>query len=333
MASLNGARVAVLEARMSAELAAMVERFGGVPCSAPAVREAPLEQPEDIGGVRRGLMRRSLRDRRADDRRRRDGAAARSGATGSSRGGARRAEEHDSRCAAVPSPSRCCGVTTFRSASRPPNRTRQPNCSRRLVPSTWPAKTVGFVHYGERNETAADGLRARGAAVNEVCLYEWRLPDDVAPLERLVDEIIDGRIDAIVITSQIQCRHLFQIADRLGKSRALTDALNATGGRRRRGTGVCLGASRGGSDPARSAGPPQDGSDDDRARRLLRADRPLISRQSAVSSRQSAVGSRPRGGSRARRVRRSGCGRSARRAARRRGRRRFRRCAPPTRSP
>ena len=87
-------------------------------------------------------------------------------------------------------------------------------------------KTVGFLHYGERNETAADGLRARGANVSEVCLYEWRLPDDLAPLERLVDEIVDGRVDAIVITSQIQSRHLFQVAERFCKTRALTDALN-----------------------------------------------------------------------------------------------------------
>src|SRR6185295_13509554 len=87
-------------------------------------------------------------------------------------------------------------------------------------------KVVAFVHYGERNETAADRLRARGAQVNEICLYEWRLPDDVAPLQQLVGEIIDGRVDALAITSQIQCRHLFQIAEALGQSHALTDALN-----------------------------------------------------------------------------------------------------------
>jgi hypothetical protein len=33
----------------------------------------------------------------------------------------------------------------------------------------------------QETETAADGLRARGANVSEVCLYEWRLPDDLAP--------------------------------------------------------------------------------------------------------------------------------------------------------
>ena len=87
-------------------------------------------------------------------------------------------------------------------------------------------KTIGLVHYGERNDAAADGLRMRGAALNEICLYEWRLPEDVGPLERLVGEVIDGRIDAMAVTNQIQIRHLFQIADSLGQRAALTDALN-----------------------------------------------------------------------------------------------------------
>ena len=37
----------------------------------------------------------------------------------------------------------------------------------------------------------------RLALVHEICLYEWRMPDDIAPLERLVEEIIGGRVDAI----------------------------------------------------------------------------------------------------------------------------------------
>ena len=80
-------------------------------------------------------------------------------------------------------------------------------------------KTIALVHYGERNDTAAGALRQQGAVVDEICLYEWRLPEDVAPLERLVGEIIDGKIDAVAVTSQIQIRHVFQIADKLGKSR------------------------------------------------------------------------------------------------------------------
>jgi len=87
-------------------------------------------------------------------------------------------------------------------------------------------KSIALVHYGERNETAAGDLKQRGASLDEICLYEWRLPDDTAPLERLVNEIIDGRLDAVAVTSQIQIRHLFQIADRLGRADALTDALS-----------------------------------------------------------------------------------------------------------
>src|SRR3954471_6879329 len=45
--SLQGKRIALLEARMSGELAAMVERQGGIAYSVPAVRETPLETPEE----------------------------------------------------------------------------------------------------------------------------------------------------------------------------------------------------------------------------------------------------------------------------------------------
>ena len=43
MKSLEGARVALLEARMSSELANLVRRYGGEPFGAPAVREEALQ--------------------------------------------------------------------------------------------------------------------------------------------------------------------------------------------------------------------------------------------------------------------------------------------------
>jgi uroporphyrinogen-III synthase len=46
--SLKGARVALLEARMSDELAALVRRHGGEPYSVPAVREAALDNPGEV---------------------------------------------------------------------------------------------------------------------------------------------------------------------------------------------------------------------------------------------------------------------------------------------
>jgi uroporphyrinogen-III synthase len=84
-----------------------------------------------------------------------------------------------------------------------------------------------LVHYGERNSALADALEARGAALEELCLYEWVMPDDVEPLRTLVRDLIDGRVDAVAFTSLVQCRHLFQVAADLGKSEDLVDALSS----------------------------------------------------------------------------------------------------------
>ena len=41
MASLNGARIGLLESRLSGEIAELVRRLGGTPVVAPSVREVP----------------------------------------------------------------------------------------------------------------------------------------------------------------------------------------------------------------------------------------------------------------------------------------------------
>ena len=85
---------------------------------------------------------------------------------------------------------------------------------------------VAVVHYGERNEMLARVLRDRGAQLEELCLYEWLLPEDTAPLKNLVQNIIGNRVDAVVFTSQVQARHLFAIAQELKSASVLTHALN-----------------------------------------------------------------------------------------------------------
>jgi uroporphyrinogen-III synthase len=225
VASLKGSRVALLEARMSGELAAMVERFGGTPYSVPAVRETPLQQPDDIGAFLDALC---------------DGRFAvvvlmtGVGVTALLRE-AERLGRLDAALAALRNTLTVCRgpkpVAVLRRNDVPVGVTAaEPHTTTEVLQALdkvdVAGKAVAFVHYGERNETAADGLRARGAVVSEICLYEWRLPDDIAALERLVEEIIAGRVDAIAITSQIQCRHLFQIAGAMGKTSALTEALN-----------------------------------------------------------------------------------------------------------
>jgi len=85
---------------------------------------------------------------------------------------------------------------------------------------------VTLVHYGERNESLSDELRQRGAALNELCLYEWRLPEDVGPLQDLARSLVNHEVDAVMFTSQVQWKHLLRVATGLGLADALVHALN-----------------------------------------------------------------------------------------------------------
>lgn len=225
MASLNGARVALLEARMSNELASLVERAGGTPYTVPAVREVPLTHPPEASAfieqlcARRfdyvvlmtgvgvtALLREAERDGRLDEV-----LAALRNTTTVCRGPKPAAvlKRHD--------------VPVRVSAPEPHTATE---LLAALLPMAVAGKRIGLLHYGERNDAVGDALKARNADVEDLCLYEWQLPDEVGGLERLVDDLVGARVDAIAFTSQIQVRHLFAIAERRGRVPALVEALN-----------------------------------------------------------------------------------------------------------
>lgn len=84
---------------------------------------------------------------------------------------------------------------------------------------------VVVLHYGEVNDALIERLRARDARLFELMLYEWRMPEDERPLEALVDLIARGEMGAVLFTSQIQARHLFEVAERLGRRDALVVGL------------------------------------------------------------------------------------------------------------
>ena len=81
--------------------------------------------------------------------------------------------------------------------------------------------------YGETNLGLEEGLEARDAAVIEVPTYRWALPQDVGPLERLLDALERGEIDAAVFTSASQVRNLFAVAGQRGGADQLRCNLNA----------------------------------------------------------------------------------------------------------
>jgi uroporphyrinogen-III synthase len=87
-------------------------------------------------------------------------------------------------------------------------------------------RRVGLVHYGEVNHVLAGAMRLRGARLDEYVLYEWRLPEDLAPLTALVRDLINQQVDVIAFTSQVQCRHLFDVARADGRGEELARALS-----------------------------------------------------------------------------------------------------------
>ncbi len=225
MPGLAGRRVALLEARMSGELSALVERLGGVPYSVPAVRETRLERPDETTAFLQALT---------------DGRFAvvvfmtGVGATALLAEAEKRGSLDAALAALRGATTVCRGpkpVAVLRKHGVPVQITApEPHTTRELLRAldgvTLRDTAVALVHYGERSAETAAGLAARGAALTELCLYEWRLPDDRGPLRRLVGEIIEGAVDALAVTSQIQVRHLFEVADETGRSGALADALN-----------------------------------------------------------------------------------------------------------
>ena len=66
---------------------------------------------------------------------------------------------------------------------------------------------------------------ARGALVEDVCLYEWVLPEDLGPLHEVVRRAIAGEVDALLFTSQVQFRYPARDRPRLARG-SLVAALN-----------------------------------------------------------------------------------------------------------
>jgi len=89
-------------------------------------------------------------------------------------------------------------------------------------------ETVVVQRYGDANEPLNDALVARGAIVLEVPTYRWTLPDDTRPLTALMDRLDRSDVDAVVFTSASQVHNLMTVAEREHRAATLRTALNAT---------------------------------------------------------------------------------------------------------
>jgi uroporphyrinogen-III synthase len=218
----NGLRVVSFESRRAAEMAELIRRQGGVPFVAPSMREAPIENNAEafefaeqlfhgdfdmlifLTGVGTRALNKVLASRYPEDRfaeaLRRIAVAARG-----------------------PKPLAALRELQVPVAVTAP----EPNTWRELLAALdgRPERKIAVQEYGKSNPELLDGLRARGAEVTPVRIYQWDLPEDLEPLREAVHRIADGAADVAMFTTSIQIPHLFRIAAEEGIEAAMREGL------------------------------------------------------------------------------------------------------------
>jgi uroporphyrinogen-III synthase len=86
-------------------------------------------------------------------------------------------------------------------------------------------KRIAVQLHGEPLPELIAALRDAGATVIEVPVYRWLPPVDLAPVRRLVEQIIQRTVDGVVFTSGPAVTSLLDRADELRRRAELLDAL------------------------------------------------------------------------------------------------------------
>ena len=217
-----GLRVLSFESRRATEIAELIRRQGGDPFVAPSMREAPIENnPEAFAFAERlfhgefdmmilltGVGTRAL-----------DKVLA-------SRYPPHAFAEALRKIAVVargPKP-----LAVLREIQVPVTiAVPEPNTWRELLAATAtrPERKIAVQEYGKSNPELLAALRARGAEVTAVRVYQWDLPEDTAPLREAVRRIANGQADVAMFTTSIQLTHLFRIAAETGEEEPVHNSL------------------------------------------------------------------------------------------------------------
>lgn len=84
---------------------------------------------------------------------------------------------------------------------------------------------VAIQLHGEPLPDFVDGLDAAGAEVIQVPVYRWVLPEDIAPIRKLVELIANRQVDAVTFTSAPAAASLLQVAKDEGAYERMVQAL------------------------------------------------------------------------------------------------------------
>jgi uroporphyrinogen-III synthase len=220
----QGLRVAAFESRMATEMARLIERYGGQPHVAPALREIPLsdntavlefgkrllaghfEMVVLLTGVGTKSMIEILQTSYPLDFVK----AALARTTVLARG---------------PKP-----VAALKELGLTPSITvPEPNTWRDILQvlderGSLIEVRIAVQEYGVSNPDLLAALQQRGAQVTQVPIYKWALPENIAPLREVLGAIIAGQIDVLLITNAAQIDHVMQLLEQEGKTTQFKEA-------------------------------------------------------------------------------------------------------------
>ncbi|MER6319184.1 uroporphyrinogen-III synthase [Streptomyces sp. NPDC001581] len=95
----------------------------------------------------------------------------------------------------------------------------------RLLEAGVAGRRIALQLHGEPLPGFVEALRAGGADVVVVPVYRWMAPEDLGPLDRLLDAIVGGGVDAVSFTSAPAAASLLSRAEERGVREAVLDAL------------------------------------------------------------------------------------------------------------
>ncbi|MFJ8018083.1 uroporphyrinogen-III synthase [Streptomyces sp. NPDC096339] len=95
----------------------------------------------------------------------------------------------------------------------------------RLLSAGVAGRRIALQLHGEPLPGFVEALRAGGAEVVVVPVYRWMAPEDLAPLDRLLDAVIGGAVDAVSFTSAPAAASLLSRAEERGVRETLLRAL------------------------------------------------------------------------------------------------------------
>jgi uroporphyrinogen-III synthase len=103
----------------------------------------------------------------------------------------------------------------------------EPNTWREVLRATEarPERRIAVQEFGRTSEELIAGLRARGAEVTPVPVYQWDLPLDTGPLKEAIHKLAGREFDVILLTTSVQIQNLLRVAEAAGLESATRNAL------------------------------------------------------------------------------------------------------------